>query len=231
MNDRTKANPLLANQTSEGNGADILKKFRSSAAAMRPVTSQFPGTFIVYGYGSGKFEAGKNKTNLGGRKFLAAVIELIGGYRRYSDSEKKFFYAKCGYARSGHELTPEMNPAPDREDLRWTQTWVLCLADLETREQFALALSSISGKDAALSALQEAYVDHNAGRERVDFEEPIISLASEFSHINSQGKKVFKPLLDIEDWVPLPPWFRVPRLPAEEKPESSSDEPDQDIPF
>jgi hypothetical protein len=218
-------------QTSEEGAGDILQKFKSSAAAMRPVASPFPGTYTSFSYKTGKFEAGKNKADLGDRPLLAVVTELIATWRRYSNSERRFFYSNSGYVRAGHVLTESSHPQPDREDLKWTPTWVLMALDQESREQFSLALSSTSGKEDALAALQNSFADHNAGRDRLDWEEPIVSLASE-AYTKADGKQGYRPIINVEGWATTPAWLRAPRLPTDEKETAnSSDDFGQDIPF
>jgi hypothetical protein len=212
--------------------SDFLTNFRNSATAMRPVVSAFPGVFAGFGYSSGKYEAGRNKVDITGRPFVANVLDLIACHRRFSDSEKQFLYTNAGFIRDGFVLPADL-PEPERDDHKWTPTWILCLGDLETREQFALALSSITGKEDALAALQGAFADHNKDQEGPGFcELPVVTLASE-AYTTSQGKKNFRPLLDIDRWVTLPPWFRAPRLPADalKQPVSTDEFGDKDIPF
>jgi hypothetical protein len=194
--------------------SNYLEKFRSSAAAMRSPVNPFPGTFIAFSYSTGEFTAGKNKTDMHGRRLVALTLDLIATWRRYSDSDRQFYYAGAGFVRDGWVLSESSRPQPDREDLKWVPTWILILADPETHEQYVLALSSITGKEDALSALQTAFVDHNEGQDQAFCEVPIIELTSE-SYLTSQGKKNFKPLLDVVGWSAAPPWIRPPKLPPE----------------
>jgi hypothetical protein len=211
--------------------SNYLEKFRSSAAAMRSPVNPFPGTFIGFGYSTGEFLAGKNKTDMHGRQLVACVPDLIATWRRYSDANRQFYYAGAGFVRDGHVLAESTRPQPDREDLKWTPTWVLTLADQETREQFVLALSSITGKEDALSALQTAFVDHNEGQDQAFCEVPIIELASD-SYLTQAGKKNFKPLLDVVGWTAPPLWIRAPTLPPETIiQEEPGPKPDEVIPF
>jgi hypothetical protein len=195
----------------------------------------FPGTNVSFGYSTGKFEAGRNKTDISNKRLLAGVSELIACWRRYSDSDKQFFYSKAGYVRDGHVISLASHPQPDREELKWTPTWVLMLADPETREQYALALSSNSGKEDALSALQNAFVDHNTDQEAPGFwDMPIVELSSR-SYTRSDNKTGYQPIIDVVGWATMPPWFRAPKLPPEaldSKPKpSTTDEFGQEVPF
>jgi hypothetical protein len=63
-----------------------------------------------------------------------------------------------------------------------------------------------------LAALQDAFVDRNETRDPSDYDWPVVELAGE-SYVNSQNKRVFKPLLDVVDWVKPPAAFRLPKPP------------------
>jgi hypothetical protein len=225
---------------------DNLTAFRTSANEMRSGEARaFDGEFTTFNGEKGDWRAGKNKTDMVGRKLVAAVMFLIVAWQKFKDG--KAIYAGASYVRDGRQLPlreqlDERNSnfweRTDRDP--WQPTWFLALFDDETREQFVWSTNSDGGKD-ALSALQEAFADHNEGRAPEDYESPIVELGSDW-YINSYKKKIFKPTLDIVGWCKLLAAFRLPKPPAtsitlrviEHKPgeaPSPSDDPDDDVPF
>jgi len=190
--------------------------FRSSAAAMRS-RKGFDGTFVTFDHETGEWRAGINRTGITGRQLVAAVYDLFVVWQRFFAGDRKFHYASAGFVRDGHQppardRLPDRNPdhweKPDRDP--WQLVWYLALFDQETREQFLYSSGSDGGRQ-TLAALQEAFADHNEGRGSLEW--PIVELSSD-SYVNKKtGMKVYKPLLEILNWVTPPAAFRRPKLP------------------
>src|SRR6516165_8192594 len=183
---------------------DDLTALRTSANEMCSGEARaFDGEFTSFNGEKGAWRAGKNKTDMDGRRLTAAVMFLIVAWQKFKDG--KAIYAGARYVRDGHQL-PLREQLDERNSNYWEKTdrdpwqttWYLALFDDETREQFVWSTNSDGGKD-ALSTLQDAFADHNEGRALEDYESPIVELGSDW-YINSYKKKIFKPILDIVGW-------------------------------
>jgi hypothetical protein len=227
---------------------DDLTAFRTSASTMRSGEARaFDGDFVTFKHDSGEWLAGKAKTDLSGRRLVAAVFHLILAWQKYQDQDGKsgkYVYAGAGFVRDNHKLVPreqldERNKDRWKNDQDpWAPTYYSAKFDPETREQFVWTTNSGGGKD-ALAVLQDAFADHNEGRALTDYEWPIVELGSDW-YINSYKKKIFKPILDNVGWCKPPAAFRLPKPPATStrlrviKPgevPSPSGDPDDEIPF
>jgi hypothetical protein len=223
---------------------DNLTAFRTSANTMRSGEARaFDGDFVSFNGETGGWRAGKNKTDIDGRQLVADVFDLLLGWQKYKEKEKKTVYAGCGFVRDGHQPS-KRNELDERDSTYWQRhnkdpwqlNYYLAMGDPETREQFIYSTNSGGGKN-ALAALQTAFADHNEDRAPDNYEWPVVELASD-SYVNSMDKKIFKPIFDIVSWEKPPAWFRPPKPPAttiaagaiEHKPDSNND-PDDGVGF
>jgi hypothetical protein len=207
-------NPKQPNKRRSKTMMNDLSAFRASANKMRSSTRAFDGDFVSF-KNDGQWLAGKAKKDLGDRRLVADVYNLIHGWQKYKD--EKYVYAGHSFVRDNKQLL-----ARDKLDERndnlwknknedpWKPTYYLGMFDPETREQFIYTTSTLGGKD-ALAVLQDAFADHNEAK--AQYELPIIELASD-SYINQQKKTIFKPIFDNVGWCERPPTFRALKLPA-----------------
>jgi hypothetical protein len=197
-----------------------LSAYREIASALRSRVEGFDGfTHASFNGETGKYRAGKNKTDISGKRFVAGAHNVISGWQNYSAGDRKFYYGGHSYVRDGEEplLRAQL---PDRNEAYWLKSgqdpWSFCfylpLFDEETREHLILTTSSSGGKD-AVSDLIMAFADHNDGRDPTDYEWPIVELSSD-SYINTHDKRIFKPIFDIVGWIKPPAAFRLPKPPA-----------------
>ena len=78
-----------------------MSAFRSSASKMRSSERVFDGDFLSFKHEVGAWLAGKAKTDLSGRQFVADVHDLIVGWQKYRDD--KFVYIGHGFVRDDHQ--------------------------------------------------------------------------------------------------------------------------------
>ncbi len=196
-----------------------LSAFRHSAAAMRSRGAAFGGTFVKFNGESGdwSFKKDRETTVINGRRLVADVSDLLLGWQKFEDD--KPIYAGTGRVRDGH--LPPARATLDAQDKKrwrnnldpWSLTHYLALGDLETSEQFVFTTSSAGGRD-CLAILQDAFCDHNEERDGTEYEWPVVELAST-NYVNSFGKKIFVPCLDILGWAPPPNGFKAIKPPAD----------------
>jgi hypothetical protein len=195
-----------------------LSGLRDAARAMRSHVAFEGYKFVRCNGETGKWLTGNKAkaVEIGGRKFIADPRNALVTWLRF-DADGKPQYAGAGRLIDKHE-PPARETLGDLNKSRWKNgvdpwrlTLMLALTDPATLERYIYSTDSGGGRD-ALGVLLDSYCDHNAAAaDEMAEQVPLVELASD-SYVNSFGKRIHTPQLDILEWVDPPDALLLKRL-------------------
>jgi hypothetical protein len=181
-----------------------LEYLRRYAAAARS-RGGFGVSFLKCDGNNGQWSAGKDKTDMSGRRLAADVPDAMYGFQKFENRKPIYVIGRIG---DGYQ-PPDRSTLGDTDLDRWINgkdPWafvvLLPMFDPETREPFIFTASSDGGKD-AVTALVDAVVDNVFLHPNATNQLPVCELASD-SYVNSRGKEIFKPIFEIVGWDARP---------------------------
>jgi hypothetical protein len=165
----------------------------------------FGATFLKCDGRSGAYTAGK--ANMNGAKLLAELPDVMHGWQRLERGQKPIYC--IGRVADGFE-------PPDREALGdnvpglwadpkqdpWSEVSMSPMLDLENCEHFLFTTTSDGGRN-AVAALLDAYLDNLKDHPEDTNKLPIVTLSSD-SYTNSNNKKIYFPVFEIDSWDERP---------------------------
>jgi hypothetical protein len=182
-----------------------LEKLKHYAATTKSSIAFGGSQFIKWDYKTGKFLVGKNNKNITGKKFVADLPDIMGGFQKL-EAKKKPEYAVV-------KILGDVDPI-ERDELSesdkstwiddkdpWTPVTVLPLFDPETRQVFVFP-TTYSGRGAAANLI-EAFADHSAAHPEEADQLPIVQLCVR-EYTKNDGNPGYAVAFDIEGWVDRP---------------------------
>ena len=184
-----------------------LEKLKHYAATTRSQMAFGGCAFIKWDYKTGKYLVGKNATDFTGKKLVADVGNVMGGFREWKDQKPIYFLTRL--------LDKTVDPI-ERDELGQTNEslWVdgkdplvavtvLPVFDKETRQVFII--TAAYGERSETGNVIDAFVGHNEARPPDAEEElPIVQLCAR-PYTKNDGSPGFAMQLDVVDWTTRPP--------------------------
>jgi hypothetical protein len=210
-----ESGPCLSRQTRRpdrfGNHQEIpmdssdLAKLKRYAATTKSSMAFGGCPFIKWDYKNGKYQVGKNNTDFTGKRLVADLPDILGGFQKL-EAKKKPEYVVV-------RVLGDIDPI-ERDELGecdkstwvndrdpWTAVTVLPLFDPETRQVYVFS-ATYSARDAAANLL-EAFTDHSAAHPEAADQLPLIQLCVR-EYVRSDGNPGYAVAFDIVDWVERP---------------------------
>jgi hypothetical protein len=183
------------------NELEFLRRYVSVARSH----SGFGVSFLKCDGNSGQWKAGKDRTDMNGRRLVADVPDAMHGWQKFESNKPIYVIGRICH---GYQ-PPERDTLGDTDRNRWhggKDPWhpvvLLPMYDPETREPFLFTSTNDGGKD-AVTALIDAVVDNVALHADDTNKLPVCGLASN-SYLNSHGKEIFVPIFEIMNWTERP---------------------------
>jgi hypothetical protein len=181
-----------------------LQLLRNFAATSRS-RSGFGIPYLKLSGDDGKWTAGKNATDMDGRRLVADVPDTMTGHQKFEGGRKPV-YAVVRVLDG--VAPPSRDELDERDESRWLNgkdPWqpvtLVPVFDPESREPFLFTTTTSGGHD-AVASLITAYTDHC--EEHSDRNElPLVELNSD-SYLNTHGKRIHFPIFEILSWVERP---------------------------
>jgi hypothetical protein len=151
---------------------------------------------------TGDYKAGKAAKDMNKAHLVAEVPRIMIGHQKIAKGQKPLY--AIGLVADGFQplSKKELGDDRDAENGGWAEVSMLPMFDQETREVYLFTATSQGGRD-GIATLADAYLQ-NAEHHPEDADKlPLIELASD-SYINTAGKRIFYPVLEILAWVPRP---------------------------
>jgi hypothetical protein len=180
---------------------EFLRRYVSAARSH----SGFGIPFLKCDGNNGRWPAGKDKTDMTGRRLAADVPDAMHGFQKFENRKPIYVIGRIADRYQPPDRSTLGDTNPDRwingKD-PWASVVLLPMYDPETREPFIFTSSNDGGKD-AVTALVDAVVDNVALHPDATNQLPVCELASD-SYVNSRGKEIFKPIFEIVGWDERP---------------------------
>jgi hypothetical protein len=207
-----------------------LEKLRSYAASSRSQATFGGSTFLKLDQNDGNWKAGKSNINMNDRKLGADLPDAMGGFQRLESGQKPIY----AVVRILDDVAqPERSKLGELDEFKWIDkkdpyqpVIIVPFWDFETRQIFIYPAANSGARD-AVAGLLDAYADNCANHPEDAHKLPIIELKSD-SYVNTNGKTIFVPLLDIVGWTERPVAVRhvqPPPLSIEIAPKLAADAP------
>ena len=183
-----------------------LEKLKHYAATTRSQMAFGGCPFIKWDYKTGKYSVGKSAVDFTGKKLVADVGNVMGGYQKLEVGEKPL-YALTKI------LDPTVEPIERAElgqtdESRWTDgkdPWVgatvLSFFDETTRAVYILIATFAARSET--SALIHAFVEHSEANPEAADQLPIVQLCVR-EYVKDDGNPGFAMQLDIDGWTERP---------------------------
>lgn len=182
-----------------------LEKLKRYAATTKSSIAFGGAQFIKWDFKSGKFLVGKNNANITGKKFVADLPDIMGGFQKL-EAKKKPEYAVVkilgDVAPIERDELGENDKSTWLDDKDpWTPVTVLPMFDPETRQVFVFP-ATYSGRGAAANLL-EAFADHSAAHPEAADQLPLVQLCVR-EYTKGDGNPGYAVAFDIDGWIDRP---------------------------